>query len=460
VIAVALIRRVWGSRHVPVYRSSFALMATTVANAVFGVLFWIAAAQLYPADVVGLGAGGISALQLVCVLGWVGLQFTLLRYVPAAGTERGRLVMRVYFAGATLTLLGAVVFLAGLADRLGVGYINDSALGITMFCVGAVAWVVFSLQDAVLTALRRAGLVAGENLLFGLVKLILLVVLSAVVKPWTLLGVWAGSAAVFVIGINAMISRRLRSDAAPSADIPSTGAIARFSLGHTAAATLAWLPDFLVPLLVITYLGAEANAYYFTAWTVGASVRFLAVNIANAVIVEASYEPGATAGLLRSGARLAIIVLLPAVVVMLVGASVILRIFGEAYADAGAPLLRWLAVSVVPFTIVTLIIARGRVRERFGDAVLIMSVSTVTVIGADVVLIPEQGIEGAGMGWLAGQLVAMVVALWTLRRDSGGLTGPLGRAEAAPLGKSPEVGERPGDDPAALGARQPGREVL
>jgi hypothetical protein len=191
----------------PIYRSSYAQMLTTGANAVLGLLFWVIAARLYPADVVGLGAGGISALQLVAAIGWVGLQFTLLRYVPVAGTDRRHLVRTVYAAGVVTAL--PLVFTFAFATVQHVPYVAGNAASIAMFWLSVVVWTVFSLQDAVLIGIRRSFLVPAENAIYGLIKLVLLVALAAIDDPWTLLGVWVGGTAVLVAGINGLLFRRL-----------------------------------------------------------------------------------------------------------------------------------------------------------------------------------------------------------------------------------------------------------
>jgi O-antigen/teichoic acid export membrane protein len=104
----------------------------------------------------------------------------------------------------------------------------------------------------------------------------------------------------------------------------------------------------------------------------------------------------------------------PVILRMLIGGELILRLFGPQYADAGAGLLlRYFAIGLAPFTIVTL----DRSRERFADALLITSVRTVTAGGLDMVLIPRHGIVGAGLGWLIGQTLAALVAIRTLRHE-------------------------------------------
>ena len=82
---MSYVARLNNVRQVPLYRSSFALMLTTGLNGILGFAYWVLAARLYPAKAVGIGAGAISAMTLVSSLGWVGLQYVLLRYVPVAG---------------------------------------------------------------------------------------------------------------------------------------------------------------------------------------------------------------------------------------------------------------------------------------------------------------------------------------------------------------------------------------
>ena len=410
-----LIGRAARTRKVPLFRTSYALILTTGVNAVLGLMFWIAAARLYPARTVGLGAGGISALQLVAAVGWVGLQFTLLRYVPVAGYRQRRLITLVYAAGGTAGLAAGVVFVLTLSSALKVPYIADRTPGALVFCASVVVWVVFALQDAALIGIRRSVLVPIENSLYGLLKLALLVALSSIHDPWTLLGVWVGAAGALTVGVNAVLfGRLLATDNGPT-QLPGARSIAAFSAGHSTVALASWAPDFFIPLMVLRYLGDAANAYYYAAWTIGFSARLLVVNMANALTVEAAYAEDSLRGLTRSAARLGIVVLAPAVVVLLVGASLVLRVFGPAYV-AAAGLLRYFALSLPPFAIATMVTTFDRVRERFGVALTITFVGSATAVGLDFVLIPAHGISGAGLAWLVGQCVAAAVALVSMGR--------------------------------------------
>src|SRR5450631_1923649 len=195
-------RSALSNRHAQLYRSSFALILTTVLNGLLGLVFWVAAAHLYSAKVVGLGAGGVSALQLVSTVGWVGLQFTLLRYIPVAASRRRLLLLNVYIVGAGAASIAAFAFVLWGTRFLGVPFISHQVLGSAVFCLSSAMRIVFSLQDAALIAARRAIWVPVENAGYGVLKLLMLCGLSFLAGPWTILGVWVGATVVMVIAVN------------------------------------------------------------------------------------------------------------------------------------------------------------------------------------------------------------------------------------------------------------------
>jgi O-antigen/teichoic acid export membrane protein len=401
-------------------------MATTAANGVLGLLFWIAAARLFSSNVVGLGAAGVSALQLVATVGWVGLQFTVMRYIPTAGGSSRKLLLYVYGAGCAAALAVAVTFCLTLAGTFRVTFITTNALAAAAFCGAVMVWVIFSLQDAALTGIRRAGIIPLENASYGALKLVALVVCASIVSPWTFVAVWVLAAAVLAVVINSMLFARLLTGAGrepaisgPATSLPSglppARAIRIFSMGHTAASVIAWVPDFLVPLLILRSLGSSQNAYYYAAWTIGFSARLLSVNIANAFTVESVYDTDRRSSLLGPAARLLALVIAPVLVVMVVAADPILRLFGPDYVHA-ATVIRLFALSLIPFAVSSVIIALDRVNGSYRMALPISTVATASCILIDVVLLPSRGIAGAGIGWLVGQTLGAGLGLILVRR--------------------------------------------
>jgi O-antigen/teichoic acid export membrane protein len=417
---MSYVARLKSVRRVPLYRSSFALMLTTGFNGVLGFAYWVLAARLYPAKAVGVGAGAISAMMLVSSLGWIGLQYVLLRFVPVAGRAQTRLVRLTYAAATAIGLAAAGVFLAGFAHLAGLGILTKSPLTMLLFAASTTLWVVFSLQDSVLIGLRRAGWVPIENATFGAIKAVLLVVLAASASAWAVFGAWVLGLIGLVLVINvALFGRFLGQGRAVPSRLPPRRQLIRFATGHHFVAVTAAIPDSLVSLLVLALMPGAANAYYYSAWSVSFSLRLLAVNMSNALTVEGALAETKVRSLVLQVSRLAFAVLVPLVVGVVILAGPIMRTFGPGYEHA-ANLLRLFAFALLPFTIVNFVIAVERIRQRIGPALLIAGVSTVTTIGLDLWLIPSAGLSGAGLGWLVGQSLAAMIAIGlTVRRDSG-----------------------------------------
>lgn len=405
-------------RQVPLYRSSFALMLTTGLNGILGFAYWVLAARLYPAKAVGLGAGAISAMTLVSSLGWVGLQYVLLRYVPVAGRAQRRLVQLSYAAAIAISLVATGIFLVGFANLAGLGILTQSPLTILLFAASIVLWVVFSLQDPVLIGLRRAGWVPIENATFGAIKAVLLVALAASASAWAILGAWVLGLVGLVLVINvALFGRLLRREQTAASRLPGQRQLVRFATGHHLVAVTAAIPDSLVSLLVLSFMPGAANAYYYSAWAVSFSLRLLAVNMSNALIVEGALAEDKVRSLVRQVSRLAFVVVIPLVVVVVACADPIMAAFGPQYTHA-ANLLRLFAVALIPFTFLNFVIAVERIQERAGRALLIAGASTLFTIGLDLWLIPGVGLTGAGWGWLIGQMLGAALAIQLMLRRS------------------------------------------
>ena len=78
----------------------------------------------------------------------------------------------------------------------------------------------------------------------------------------------------------------------------------------------------------------------------------------------------------------------------------------------------------MPWALTSLYLAEARILHRNVATVAITVTLTVAIIGPALVLVPDQGIEGAKTAWLVGNLVAAAVAVVltavTRRRDALG----------------------------------------
>ena len=411
-----LVRNALGLAKTPLYRNASALILSTIANGVFGLVFWVVAARLYDTDEVGRGAAGVAGLMLVSMLGFTGVHFAMIRFIPAGGRGTARLALAGYGAALALAVVCAAALLVVVQLFIEpLRFLVDSPVTLLAFLGGVLAWVVFSLEDGMLIGLRRAAWVPVENAAFGAAKVVLLVALSFLGGTWAILASWSLAAALLIVPVNlALFLKFIPHHARATAERTSeftTRDIVRFSAGNHASGVLTMLPDALMPIIVLNIAGATASAYFYTSRAIIVALRFIAMNISNALTAEGANRDRDLDRLLRWAAILSVAVLAPAVVVLLVEADLILRIFGREYAENGATLTRLLALGLVPFAVVTLYTAVARVRRQVGRLILLASVSTTINLSLGITLVAAIDIEGAGIAWLVAQTAAAMVAI-------------------------------------------------
>jgi O-antigen/teichoic acid export membrane protein len=409
------LRKAAGLTRTPLYRSSFALVLTTAANAGFGLLFWTLAARLYTTEEVGRGAAAVAALQLVSMLGCTGLTPALVRLVPPSRVHTERLVLGVYAAGVAIAVISGICVL--IATNIGV---EPLAVPGYAYLLAIPIFALFTLQDGVLIGLRKEGLVPIENTIYGIVKIGLLVLFSAA-GAWGIFVAWSMSTLLLVIPVSLLlfgrfIPRHSARESGPSREF-SPEDIARFAGGNHVSGLLMALPDFLMPIIVLQAAGATENAYFYAAWQLVWPLRLIASQIANAFTAQAAEDDRKAADLLRRAGFLTFAIFVPLVLFLMVAAYPLLRVlFGQEYAENGEVVMRLLAPGLLPAAFLFLAVAYARVRRQVGRLLFLSVTYSLLSIPLSVLLVSELGIEGAGAAWLISQSAAAAIALavWSL----------------------------------------------
>jgi O-antigen/teichoic acid export membrane protein len=431
---------------IPLYRNGYALVASTAATSVLGLGYWLLAARTYSPERLGLSAGLISAMTLLANLAQLNLKGALNRFLPTAGREAPALTLRAYAVSLTLAAVAALVFVLGagvFSPRLAT-LLADPLLAI-WFVVATMAWTIFVLQDAVLAGIRRAGLVPVENLAFSVGKIGLLLVLASAAPVTGAFLSWSAPVVALIIPVNLIVFRRLMPAHARSTDGRERPASTRVMAGYLAADTLAYaiwtLTTGLLPLLVLNIAGPEANAQFFVVWAIAYALYLASTGMGQSLLAEAALDPAH----LREHARKALIeslrIVVPAVVVVLLIAPFVLGWLGGTYDEEAVETLRMLALSAIPYAVLSaeINVARAQRRMRFVIATYASLCGLVFALGLP--MLARNGIEGLGVGWLVAQSVVAVGV--HLRHRLPRLRG---RRLMAPLvvEHGPLVGRRPG----------------
>lgn len=392
-------------------RRALALMTDTAANALLGMVFWIAAARLYSADQVGRASAIITAATLLCTLSQLNLGNVYARFLSGAGHRQRRMIFTGY-AG-----------VVGLAVVLGTGYAVLGP-GAVLFADGWEAWLfpvavavltVFVLQDMILISLDRAFWVPVENIAWGIAKLGMLVALAAAQPVHGIVLSWIVPALVALLAVTTLLLARKWPKASPVA-IPDRRELTSAVGGEYVIGLVSTAVPLALPLLVVHELGLAANAYFSVPWLFATSLSLLMWNVASILLVEAANRPDQLSTLLRRALRMSLLVgVAGGLGIWLIGPW-LLALLGPEYAESSGWLLRLtgLAAPAVAVVVVWTTAARSQGRLR---RVLVLQLG----IGAGVLvlsslLLGPWGVTGIGAAFLTVQTIAAAVVLRSLLR--------------------------------------------
>ncbi|WP_028801715.1 lipopolysaccharide biosynthesis protein [Streptomyces sp. 142MFCol3.1] len=428
------------------FRNAYALMLNTGISAVLGLGYWLIAARYYSESAVGQGSAAIAAMKLLAGLTAVTLTGALARFIPVAGRSTGRLILRTYAGSSVIVALAAGVFLLTL-DLWGPSYrFLHGPLNGLGFVLAVVAWSVLTLQDGVLTGLRSALWVPVGNTVFSAVKLLLLVCLAAAIPTTGVFVSWVAAIALSVVPLGLLVFRRLvpRHVKATEdhAKPPSLKEIGRFLAGDYTGSLFSLAVVYLVPVIIASQVSSADNAYFYITTTIGGTVNLLAINMGASLTVEGSHDPARLAANTRAALRRMARIMLPVCGLLFLGAPFILHVFGEGYAHAATPLLRWFAVGAVLRVVMETYFAVLRAQSRTAGLAWLQGLLCVLVLGLTVLLLPRMGLTGAGVAEISSLAVIVMIAaprLYRIVRTAPPAELP---ADAAPDGDLADLGAR------------------
>lgn len=409
---------------VPLYANAYMLVTNQAATAVLGLLYWTLAARLYPVEVVGENSAIISSIIFLAMLSELSLKSAMTRFVPRAGAKTTNLILTTL----GINMLAAVLissFLLTVGKHIAItaDLLTDISFSPIWLVLAAMIWTVFYVQDGILTGMRQAKWVLIKNILLSLSKIILLIFFFRSFASMGLVISWFLPAPFIVLGFGALIFWRFLPEHL-KLDLSLTRAITRSELftsigGDYLGGILAETSTRLLPLLVLYFLGKGPTAYFNQAWVVATPFYLVATNMGSSFVVESSANMKQIALHSRRILRQMLLLLVPAVALMWLGAPLLLHVFGKSYAEESFVLLRWLMLATWPFMLNAWFLSYARVLGKAKSIVAVQAAQLVVTLGISYLWLPLYGIKSVGIAWFlaqcliaAGVLTRAIPILW------------------------------------------------
>jgi O-antigen/teichoic acid export membrane protein len=402
---------------IPLFANAYALIANQVLTAGLGVLYWIVTARLYSAEAVGENSAILSTVLFIAMLAELTFKAGATRFVPRAGKKTP--VFLLAALGINLTaafVIGLFIVTVGKNFSLTAELMENIDFWPGWLVLGGMVWCVFYVQDGILTGFRQAKWVAIKNTFHSVTKLLLLFVFYHFISNYGIVLSWFSPVIFIVAAIYILIFWRLIPRASfgdNSQSIPITkNEVIRSISGDYVGSLLVETCVRIMPLLVLQQLGSRSTAYYYQAWTVATPIYMVASSMMHSFVVEASANMNELPKISRKILKQMILLIVPAVLVVFLGARRIMSLFGSSYASESTRLLQWLVLATLPLIINYWFLSYARVTGNGKSIIVVQGVTSVVALTVSAIWISKGGITTIGIAWFAAQSVIAIPVMF------------------------------------------------
>ena len=391
--------------------NTISLVLSNLLAGALGLVFWGAAARLFPAQEVGVGAALITSALMLSTLSILSLDTVFERFLPLAGTLTGRLIKHgLLVVAATGALSGAAFVAFGPRHAL-----FESSWAMVCYPVLVMVLAVFTLQDAVTVGLGVARWAAAKNSFLAVARVVALVifVLAGTHSAMSIVLAWGATASAAVLCLVVAVRRRYRSNPRflVPPNLPSRRQLWSY-FGSSSGMKAVWaIAPFVVPLIVITQVGAEANAHFAIAWQIISGLYLTVHLVVSPYVAEVAANPDQVASLSWRMVRMVTAVVCAGSVGLVVAGPVLLSVVGAEYRAAGQGLLYFAAVFVPLSAVSAVYEAFARVQRKLALVLVVRCASTCLIVLGSLVGTRSLGIAGVGWAYLVAELVSALVLL-------------------------------------------------
>jgi O-antigen/teichoic acid export membrane protein len=341
----------------------------------------------------------------------LGFGYGLIRFLKSS-EKPARLINSIFTIVALVSVSVALIFVLGLglwSPKL--VFIRENAIYFAVFVLAVSAGSMSGLTDQAFVAGRRAGFILSRNMIFNLIRLVLIIALASFLHSFGIFASWGVAVLVsLLVGVLLFLPRfQPGYRPAPVFDRKLVGGMFRFSFANYVSDVFGSAPGFILPILVVNRLSAESNAYFYIAWMMGSILTMIPSAVSTSLFAEGSHDEGMMKQHVLRSIKMTMLILTPAVILLLALADKFLWLFKPEYAQNAATLMRLLAVSSIPVSINSIYYGIKRVERKLAPVIILVTLSAALTIGLSYALMARFGINGIGIAWLVSQCCVTVV---------------------------------------------------
>ena len=398
----------------PLVKRASHLIIGTGIQSTLTFLFWIIAARFFDPSIVGLTTALFSVLGIFAIIAELGFGMGLIRFLPGAGDRKNALINTCFTISSLFSSLIAIVFIIGL-PVWGESFIPlfSSPVFCFLFIVFSVFLTISPLLNNIFLSKRMTKFIVYSTTITCVTRIGLLFVI--IFFSPDVFGLFIISFLSTFLGIFIGISVFLREVMPlfrlfPTIHTELLQEIRNFTAVNYISRLLISITPLMYPLMIVNTLGSAMNAYFAMSWTIVSIAQIVPTSLFNAFLAESVNENKLNKKNFKKVLALMLELLIPLTILLIVLSSFILSVFGPTYSEQGTPLVRILALSIIPWGIIYLFVTVERYKKSTMSIIYTTLGAAVLSIGLGYLFMVNWGLFGLGFGYLTGQVIVAVIA--------------------------------------------------
>lgn len=389
------------------FSNSAYLMLSFLISSGAGLVFWIIAAHFYDQSEVGIATAVISLSGLVVAISRLGFEQSLIRFFPDG--DRSRIFSTSTIVTTVFAFLMGII-LVSTASWWSKDLVMNSEIAF-LFLALVTLQSIFLMMDNAFIALRRAKLSFVDNLTMASRLVLVLPLLTLGVAG--ILTSYIGATLISILVCCYLLHHLgIRFRGIDMSFIKSTFS---FSAGNYVYLLLTHIPNNIIPIMILSIIGAEATASYYIAASISSIASLIPRAFNTSLFVEGSHgeelKKTVTKSLVAS-----ITLLIPVVIGIYLGGSLILGLLGSGYTSDGLGILQLLLISsmvVIPYSTYSIVL---NVQKKMKILILLGSVNCLSLTLLSYLLMLPYGLLGVGCAWILASVISSTFTIIVAKR--------------------------------------------
>lgn len=396
----------------PITKNAIFIITTNLCNLAIGFFFWMLATRLYTPNDIGIISAILSSISIISIISSVGLPMALTLYLPENVKNANKMINSSLIVCIIISIMISLIFSLQIdifAPKLKM--ILGNPWLIIIFVMTTMVATVSLLMGGIFVAGKRSSFHMIKENVFGIVKTVLLILLSGLGAMGILISWSLGLVVAMIIGFFLMF--KLWKYRPMATFDPMIKKMARFSIGNYIAGIFYNLPKFIFPIIIINLISAESAGYFFIAMTIAGLFYGIPEAIAGPFLAESSNKDKFWNNVCKV-IKFDIYLLIPGLLLLAIIGKSMLGMFNPNYAIHSFNTLLILAATSIPISLITVFNMIRNAQKRVTSAIKVDVFVAMTTITLSIPLMKILNIEGIAISYLiANTIAATVIVLKT-----------------------------------------------